>query len=482
MTEAKERGGEAGAQYFLSQVFTLFMYLYGALALVAFVFAPFIVRVCFPGYEVSEYETLSVMLRILLAQPLLLSISNLFGVVTQLQNRFLIYALSPLLYNIGIIVGILVFYPVFGLAGLAYGVVLGAALHLATQVPLIRASHSVPSFTTRFDWPVIASVLRTSLPRALTLSLHQMVLLAMIGVASIMTAGSVSVFQFALNLQSVPLALIGVSYSVAAFPTLVRMLVNGERVAYVAHVATALRHIFFWSIPMIALVVVIRAQIVRVILGSGAFDWDDTRLTAAALAIFVLSLAAQAVNLLIVRAFYAAGDTRTPFYVTVCSSVVALASALALYIAFVVSTTVSTSITHLLRVDGVEGAEILSLPLGYSIAMVLHAVVLLAIFMRRFSLPIQAFGGVLVRGIIAAVTGGVMAYAVLNIIVFGIQGDTVIGIMLQGGIAGSAGMAVVITTLYLLGSVELREAGKAIHRKMIMRTIIPPQQSDDVAA
>jgi putative peptidoglycan lipid II flippase len=233
---------------------------------------------------------------------------------------------------------------------------------------------------------------------------------------------------------------------------------------------------------MIALVVVIRAQIVRVILGSGAFDWDDTRLTAAALAIFVLSLAAQAVNLLIVRAFYAAGDTRTPFYVTVCSSVVALASALALYIAFVVSTTVSTSITHLLRVDGVEGAEILSLPLGYSIAMVLHAVVLLAIFMRRFSLPIQAFGGVLVRGIIAAVTGGVMAYAVLNIIVFGIQGDTVIGIMLQGGIAGSAGMAVVITTLYLLGSVELREAGKAIHRKMIMRTIIPPQQSDDVAA
>jgi putative peptidoglycan lipid II flippase len=480
MTEARERGGDRGAQAFLSQVFTLFVYLYGALALCAFVFAPFVVHLCFPGYTAYEYDSLVLLLRILLVQPLLLSISNLFGVVTQLQNRFLIYALSPLLYNIGIIIGIVCFYPAFGIAGLAYGVVLGAVLHLCTQIPLIYASESIPTFTTKFDWNNIVAVLRTSLPRALTLSLHQIVLLAMIGVASLMAAGSVSVFQFALNLQSVPLALIGVSYSVAAFPTLVRMLVNGERTAYVAHVATALRHIFFWSIPMIALVVVIRAQIVRVILGSGAFDWDDTRLTAAALAIFALSLAAQAVNLLIVRAFYAAGDTRTPFYVTVCSSVVALGGALAFYVSFMTSAVVNDIVGHMLRVQGVEGAEILALPLGYSFAMIGHAVALLAIFMYRFNLPIQAFGGVLVRGIIAALTGGTMAYAVLNILVFGIQDDTVIGIVLQGSIAGSAGMAVVITTLYLLGSVELREAGKAIHHKMIVRTIIPPQQSDDV--
>jgi putative peptidoglycan lipid II flippase len=215
-------------------------------------------------------------------------------------------------------------------------------------------------------------------------------------------------------------------------------------------------------------------------LGSGAFDWDDTRLTAAALALFVLSLAAQAVNLLIVRAFYAAGDTRTPFYVTVCSSVVALVASMAFYIVFVLSDQVGGLIERTLRVQGVEGSEVLALPLGYSVAMIGHAAVLLMIFMHRFDLPLRAFGGVMVRGIVAAMTGGVMAYAVLNILVFGIQSDTVIGIMLQGGIAGGAGMAVVITTLYLLGSIELREAGKALHRKMAVRTIIAPQQSDDV--
>lgn len=482
MTEATARGGTAAARAFLSQIMTLFLASYGALAFIAFIFARPLVEFCFPGFITSEYETLTLLLRILLLQPLLLSLSNLLGVVTQLQNRFLIYAISPLLYNIGIIVGILVLYPRFGIAGLGWGVILGAVLHLMAQLPLARASGTAPMIVRTFEWGTIAAVLRTSVPRALTLSLNQIVLLAMIGIASVMASGSVSVFQFALNLQSVPLALIGVSYSVAAFPTLVRMLVNGERAAYVEHVATALRHIFFWSIPLVALIIVVRAQIVRVILGSGAFDWDDTRLVAAALALFALSLAAQAVNLLIVRAFYAGGDTRTPFYITAFSSACALLLGIMLYILFAVSSEFALMVERLLRVRSVVGAEVLTLPLGYSIAMMGNAIALIAIFMKRYGLRFSSFGGVLGRGIVAAMTGGVMAYAVLNIVVFGIRSDTVIGILLQGAIAGISGMAVVIGTLYILRSVELREVGRALHRRMVTRPIIPPQQSDDVVA
>lgn len=482
MTEAHKRGGREAEQAFLSQIFTLFLVGYGVLSVVIFVFAPSIVQFCFPGFTPDEYTMLVLLLRTLLMQPLLLSLSNLFGVVTQLQNRFLIYALSPILYNIGIIVGIVFLYPTFGLYGLALGVVLGAILHLVVQLPMMYASRIVPRVSFAFDGELLLKLFRTSVPRALTLSLHQLVLLAMVGVASAMAVGSVSVFQFALNLQSVPLSIIGVSYSVAAFPTLVKMFSKGERVEYVAHVATALRHIFFWSIPMIALVIVIRAQIVRVILGSGAFDWDDTRLTAAALAIFILSLGAQAVNLLIVRAFYAGGDTKTPFFITVVTSLIALFSGVTLYALFVSVESFKLFVEQLLRVQGVLGSEILMLPLGYSIAMFIHAALLLGIFMKRYELPFGAFGGVLLRGIVAALTGGVMAYAVLNTLAFGVQRTSVIGIILQGGIAGVAGMAVVIATLYFLGSVELREAGKALHRRMVVRTIIPPQQSDDLAA
>lgn len=482
MTEAKEKGGESAARSLLSQVFTLFSLGYAVLAVVIAIFAPVIVAFCFPGYTNVEYELLVAVLRILLLQPFLLSISNLLGVVTQLQNRFLLYALSPILYNVGIIVGIVFFYDVYGVVGLAFGVVLGAALHLAVQIPLMVTSGAAPRFSFLFDGALIARVLRTSVPRALTLSLHQIVLLALVGIASIMAVGSVSVFQFALNLQSVPLALIGVSYSVAAFPTLVRMFTNGDKELFVAHVATALRHIFFWSIPIAGLVIVVRAQIVRVILGTGAFDWDDTKLTAAALALFVLSLSVQAVNLLIVRAFYAGGDTRTPFYVTVFSSIIALVSGIGLYTLFMIIPEYRMFITELLRVDGVPGAEILMLPLGYSIAMFVHAIALLAIFMRRYGLPFSAFGGVLFRAVVASLTGGIMAYAVLNTLVFGINSDTFIGILLQGGIAGIVGMAVVIFTLFLLGSVELNEAYRALHKRMVVKTIIPTQPSDDLAA
>ncbi len=482
MTEASERGGKEAAREFLSQVFTIFLVGYGVFALIAFVFAGALTHIFFPGFSPENYATLVILLRVLLLQPLFLSVSNLLGVVTQLQNRFVLYALSPILYNVGIIVGIIVFYPLFGIGGLALGVVLGAILHLAVQLPLMRESHMSPHMSIAFDYTLLSKVFRTSVPRALTLSLHQLVLLAMVGIASSMTTGSVSIFQFGFNLQSVPLSVIGVSYSVAAFPTLVRMLAEGERVAFVSHVATALRHIFFWSIPIIALVVVIRAQIVRVILGSGAFDWNDTRLTAAVLSVFILSLAAQAVNLLIVRAFYAGGDTRTPFFITIMTAVIALSSGVFLLMLFSSSTSFHFFIERILRLEGVKGTEILMLPLGYTIAMLIHATTLLTIFMKRYKLPFSAFGGVLLRGLAAASTGGLMAYGVLNALALGVQKTSSVGIILQGGLAGIAGMAVVIATLYFLGSVELREVGKALHNRMIMRTIIPPQQSDDVAA
>lgn len=482
VSEAKLKGGEAAARAMLSQVFTLFLVFYGVIAFVIGFFAHSIVGWFFPGFTQSEYAMLALLLQVLLLQPFLLSISNLFGVITQLENRFIMYALSPVLYNVGIVAGIIFFYPTFGIIGLIMGVVLGALFHLLVQIPLLATSRSMPRLTGTFDRELLRRILTTSAPRALTLSLHQFVLLAMVGIASAMAAGSISVFQFALNLQSVPLAIIGVSYSVAAFPTLARMFTNGDRDAFVAHVATALRHIFFWSIPLIALIVVTRAQIVRALLGSGSFDWDDTRLTAAALALFSLSLAAQAVNLLIVRAFYAGGDTRTPFYVTLLSSVVALALGIGFYLAFTLSGALQTILGNLLRVSDVPGSEVLMLPLGYSIAMVLHSVLLLSLFMRRFGLRAITFGGVLARASIASVTGGVMAYAILNTLVFGIQNDTVIGILLQGGIAGIAGMGTVILTLYFVGSPELHEVGRALHRRMLARPIVTPQQSDDVAA
>lgn len=481
VAEARKEGGSAQVRELLSQVFSLFLICYAIVALSIAIFAYPVVGLFFPGFQGSDQEILVLLVRILLLQPLLLSISNLLGVATQLSQRFILYALSPILYNIGIIIGVVFLYPPLGLKGLILGVIFGALMHVAIQLPFIRGEQLLPRLIFSFNTKLLVRVFENSIPRALTLALHQVVLLALLGVASVMAVGSVSVFQFAFNLQSVPLAIIGVSYSVAAFPTLARMFTSGETATFKEHVASALRHIFFWAIPAAALIVVLRAQIVRVILGSGAFGWDDTRLTAAALAIFSISLAAQAVNLLIVRAFYAGGNTRTPLIVTIFSSIGALGFSIVLYIGFVTTPAMRDIIEALLRVRDVPGTEVLMLALGYSLALVLHTIFLLLFFMRKFELRFYTFGRSFIQSIVAGICAGTVAYLTLNAFALGSETDTVLRVFSQGASAGILGILSAAGAFFLMRSAEYHEAINAVHRRINKATLVTPQQSDDIS-
>src|SRR3989338_8854098 len=214
-----------------------------------------------------------------LLQPILLGASNILASLTQLRHRFLLYSVSPLLYNVGIIIGIIALYPRLGVAGLAWGVVLGALMHVGLQVPFYtreRAQAAAP-MPLGEAWRKTRAVLALSLPRTAALGAGQLSLLALTFMASFLAAGSIAVFTFAFNLFSVPLAIIGVSYSVAAFPTLSRLHAAGEHSEFLRHIEAALRHMLFWTIPATVFVIVLRAQLVRTILGSGAFDWEATR-------------------------------------------------------------------------------------------------------------------------------------------------------------------------------------------------------------
>jgi len=230
-----------------------------------------------PGLGAEAQAELVVLSRIMLLSPILLGLSGLFASITQSLRRFFVYALSPVFYNVGIIIGIVFFYPFWGLPGLAFGVVLGALFHVLIQVPVLVRHKFFPRFSFDIDFREIKNVIYLSFPRTLTLSAHHFTLLILIALASFMTEGSIAIFNLSFNLQSIPLSIIGVSYSIAAFPTLARLYSNGERDAFVHQVATATRHIIFWSLPILALFVVLRAQIVRSIFGTGEFDWADTR-------------------------------------------------------------------------------------------------------------------------------------------------------------------------------------------------------------
>ena len=195
----------------------------------------------------------------------------------------------------------------------------------------------------------------------------------------------------------------------------------------------------------------------RVILGSGEFDWSDTRLTAAALALFTISLTAQAVDLLLVRAFYAGGDTRTPFFISLASGAVALVTALGFYQLYINLPQVATVFTDLMRVGSVVGAEVLILPFSYALALCSKLVILLFCIRRRFQLPLGWLKGHLARAFSSALSGALATYFTLRLLSGFVDINTLPGVFTQGLMAGVVGIIVTGLAYYLTGAPELAE-------------------------
>src|SRR3989338_6216595 len=223
--------------------------------------------------------------RVMLIQPILLSASTIITGMLHSFNRFIITSLSPVMYNLGIIIGAVFFTPVFGVFGLAYGVILGALLHFAIQIPaLIEIGFKWrPWFN--FNLKNTKLVFKLMLPRAFGIMGHQINFIVITAIASTLAIGSIAIFNFANNIQYVPVSLIGITLATAAFPTLSKKFSNEHKQEFLITFTTVFKNILFLGLPLSILFIILRAQIVRVILGTGRFDWQDTQLTAAALGI-----------------------------------------------------------------------------------------------------------------------------------------------------------------------------------------------------
>ncbi len=479
LSEKVRVSNESGRE-FLSAIFSVFIVAMVTVSAIAFFLIPYLVPYLFPGFSEEPFRgQIVVLTRILLLSPIFLGLSNLFASVTQYYNRFFIYGISPLLYNIGIIIGVIFFAPRLGSVGLVCGVAFGAFLHFLVQAPFVMSRGLVPRFVFSLKkYKAIVRVMVSAFPRTLALSAQEISEFFLISLASVMSVGSISVFNLAFNLQSVPLSVVGVSYSLAAFPTLAALFVSGEKKKFVELLKTTARYIIFFSLPLIALFVVLRAHIVRVILGSGAFSWADTRLTAAALSLFVVSLAAQGLILLFTRARYASGNTRTPFYINIISVIVTIVTASFLSRLVVLFPEIQTWIESVFRVQGVSGTGVLVLPLAFSISSILAAIAHIFSFERDFGGVARVLARITGQVAFVAFLMGCTAYMALNIASSFLSLDTFFGVFGQAVIAGVAGLLCGILLLWLLGSKELKEVFKALHHKFWKVPVIGPDPSE----
>ena len=434
----------------------------GLICAILAVFMPQFLTFLYPDLINSTYQSEFVLLaRILLFQPILLGLSGVLASVTQVHRRFILFALSPVLYNLGIILGIVVLYPLWGLPGIGIGVVIGAIAYLAVHVPVVLNAGVMP----RIRFPTFArmySVMKDSIPRSLALSANSIMLLVMTALASRLGTGSVSVFTFANNLEAVPLALIGSSYAVAAFPALSEALEKKEQGEFVKILSTGARHIILWSIVMLGIVVVLRAHIVRVILGSGAFDWNATRLTAALLAILMVGLVVDALELLFTRALYAAHQSWRPLFYQLAGAI--LTVVLALYFLSLPNTGILISISSFLRVGDVQGTTILLLALSVVIGQ--FFLVFLSLVALRSVAPglVRTLLRPFIDGCIAAVAGGAATYITLALEGGIAPLTTLAAVFIQGLVAGIIGLVASALALFLIENEEFRTVVSALRR------------------
>ena len=464
-----------GLKDFLSSIFTAFFIFIILVSVVVYFFVPSLTNLLYPGFSADMIEQVVTLTRIMLISPILLGISNIFASITQVSRRFFVYALSPVLYNIGIIVGIVWFFPLAGMPGLAAGVVLGALLHALIQLPIVLKSGFSPRITAKINWSYVWSVVKMSLPRTFTLATNQLALLFLLALASKMAEGSISIFNFGSNIQGVPLSLIGISYSVAAFPTLTKLLSNGEKDKFIKHMSVAVRHVVFWSLPAATLFIVLRAHIIRVALGSGEFGWEDTRLTAAVLALFVWSLVAQSLELLFIRGYYAAGRTAKPLVVKSIATVLTVVAAFSGVWLFNSNEIFRYFMESLLRINDVEGSVVIMLALAYSIGTLFSGTTFWFMFKRDFGKSLSSsLYKTLFHSFSAAIITGTSAYGSLVVFSNFLDINTFIGVFSQAAIAGAIGTLFGVMTLTLLGNSEMKEILKsARHKFWRARAVLP---------
>lgn len=303
-----------------NSVLLLFLIIVSGLVILGWIFSAQLVAFFTPGFSASALNQANLLTRIMLLAIVVFVVSNVIGGVLNAWKRFFSFSLASIFYNIGIIIGILC-YPYFGLMSLAWGVCLGALLHLLVQLPEAYKNGWHFKIYLKIDHSV-KKILRLMLPRTLGLAASQVNLIVTTMIASTLASGSIAIFNMANNLQSLPVSIFAISLAVAVFPTLTEAVGANNSKLFAHNFTDSLRKILFLLVPISILILILRAQIVRVVLGAGAFNWEDTYYTAQALGLFAISIFAQGLIPLLARSFYAFEDTKTPMIVSAISIVI----------------------------------------------------------------------------------------------------------------------------------------------------------------
>lgn len=307
------QGDRSGAWRLASQVANLILVVVAALSILTALLArPIVFQLLVPQMPV-EGQLLAVdLLRIMLVSTVIFSVSGLLMGVLNARQHFLLPAVAPIFYNLGIIGGALLLSPTQGIHGVAVGVVAGALLHLLVQLPGLRGQGASYTLGLGLENSAVRQVARLMGPRVLGLAVTQVNFWVNINLASAFGEGAVSALEYAMRVMLLPLGVVAQAVGIAAFPTFAELVAQGEFESIRRTLASTLRGVLYLALPATAGLLVLRVPIIRLLFERGEFTAGSTISVAWALAFYAIGLAGHAGLEIVVRAFYALHDTRTP--------------------------------------------------------------------------------------------------------------------------------------------------------------------------
>ena len=386
-----------------------------------------------PGFSAEKLQITANLTRIMMLSPLFFGLSSISGGILNSFKRFISYSLAPIFYNLGIIFGILFLVPKFGVYGLSYGVIIGAALNFFIQLPEIFFTGFRYQPIINLNHPGFKKVVSLMIPTTISLAITQINLTVDNIIGSTLKSGSIAVFNLANNIQSLPVGIFAISICTAVFPNLVEFASKKQHSHLTEQVSRSAKQILYVIIPTTIFLYIYRAQIVRLLYGTGAFGWQDTSLTLSTLGFFAFSLPFQSLTPLIVRSFYATHNTSKP-----------LISSFAGMLSNVIFSLI------LSRYFGVAG-----LALSFTIATIINFSVITILAYKHIPHFNLELNSTFIKIVSSSIFAGLISYLFLHILETAFDNTTFIGLFNQTACSSIIGVALYIFLSYILKIKEL---------------------------
>jgi len=362
-----------------------------------------------PGLSESGHALAVSMMQVIAVNPFIFAVAAVIASIQQAVGRFMFCALAPMLYNVGIIIGTVWFtggvnlfgWQIFdgGIMGVALGVVLGSFLQLIVSAVGLAGLGFDYNFKIYWRNKGFRKVLSLLPARSVDQGMDYVVSLVEVNLASRLVDGTVRAYQQALTLHMMPINLIGVAISNAAFPQLTEHLGEGRNDLFQKDLRSLLRIIFWMALPVSVVIFFTRGYVVHFIRNGG------NQLIAGILGCLVVAILFRTIYHMAARAFYARQDTKTPLYISIFS--ITLNIILAIVLSMVLK----------MGAYGLAWAQ--------STVAVLEVVVLLAVMNRQMpKLFDMTFVRAIFKMIIAGTITGVVCYIAVLIMPFRYHDDS----------------------------------------------------------